>query len=74
MAAFLDREFMALAMAVPPQGKLSGELYRRVLRTNRPALEKIPSSNDKDWPAAAQSWPRPPHKVITTRFSARLAR
>jgi len=73
VAPFLDREFMALAMAVPPQGKLSGELYRRLLRTIRPALDKIPSSNDKDWPAA-QSWPQPPHKVTATRFSARLAR
>lgn len=49
VAPFLDREVMGLAMAVPPQCKLSGDLYRRGLRAIRPALANIPSSNDKEW-------------------------
>ena len=67
VAPFLDREFMALAMAVPPQAKLSGELYRRVLRTSRPALDKIPSSNDKDWPAAHPHRRRPVMATAATQ-------
>jgi len=67
VAPFLDRDFMALAMAVPPQAKLSGELYRRLLRTIRPALDKIPSSNDKDWPAAHPRRRRPVMATAATQ-------
>ena len=63
VAPFLDREFMQLAMAIPPQHKLSGDLYRRVLRAIRPALEAIPSSNDKEWPA---TYPRRRRPVMAT--------
>ncbi len=51
VAPFLDRDFMSSAMAIPPHHKLSGNLYRRVLRAIGPKLETIPSSNDKEWPA-----------------------
>lgn len=63
VAPFLDRDFMALAMAVPPGQKLSGDLYRRLLRTIRPALADIPSSNDKTWP---NDLPRRRRPVLST--------
>jgi len=59
VAPFLDRDFMKLAMGIPPQHKLSGDLYRQVLRTIRPSLDAIPSSNDKEWPATHPRRRRP---------------
>jgi asparagine synthetase B (glutamine-hydrolysing) len=63
VAPFLDRDFAQLAMAIPPHHKLSGDLYRRVLRAIQPGLEVIPSSNDKEWPA---TFPRRRRPVVAT--------
>lgn len=63
VAPFLDREVMSSAMAIPPQYKLSGDLYRRVLQTIRPNLARIPSSNDKEWPI---NHPRRSRSVMAT--------
>jgi hypothetical protein len=63
VAPFLDRDFMSLAMAIPPHHKLSGDLYRNLLRAIRPSLEIIPSGNDKEWPA---DYPRRRRPIMAT--------
>jgi hypothetical protein len=59
VAPFLDRGFLRIAMAIAPDSKMTGQLYRRVLSSIKPGLELIPSSNDKDWPASLPRRRRP---------------
>ncbi len=42
---FLDEDFLALLLRLPPQRRWSGEVHLEIIKRYRPALIKVPNSN-----------------------------